>query len=177
MRAALPLEMDPATRAQAYLQLGSALCAQRRFDEGIPAIDRGLAIDPTMREADVILGQAYADRGRDALAVRHLLRALEWRPDVPASRRAAYARHVARSAVRDGAHAASLAERAVRLTSGQDAVAFETLAAATRRETPGGCHRHQSSARARARAACSTASLCEQQRAFYHAGDASNPDR
>ena len=105
MRAALPLEMDPETRAEAYLQLGSAVAAQRRFDEGIPFILRSLELDPSIKTADLILGQAYADQGKDALAVRHFLRALERRPDMPVLlNRAGWLLATSRDpAVRDGA--------------------------------------------------------------------------
>src|SRR5204862_8106080 len=59
MRAALPLEMDPETRAQAHLQLGSALPAQRRLDEGLRSIERALQLDPAMQDAAALLGHAY----------------------------------------------------------------------------------------------------------------------
>ena len=132
MRAALPLEMDPETRAQAHLQLGSALSAQGRIDEGLRSIERALQIDPAMQDADAILGQAYAEQGKDALAVRHFLRAIDHRPDLPLLlTRAAWLLATSRDpAVRDGARAAVLAERAIALTSSQDPVAYENAAAA-----------------------------------------------
>lgn len=175
MRAALPLEMDPETRAQAYLQLGSALAAQRRFDEGIASIERALELDPSIKEADVILGQAYADQGKDGPAVRHLLRALGRRPDMPILlMRAGWLFATSRDpAVRDGARAAALAERAVRVTSEQDPVAYETAAAAYAeqgRPAAAVAAMDRALALTRARGDAQTSTQYEQQRAFYAAG-------
>jgi tetratricopeptide (TPR) repeat protein len=197
MRAALPLEMDPETRAQAYLQLGSALAAQRRFDEGIAAIERALALDASIEEADAILGQAYADQGKDGLAVRHFLRALERRPlrlapgrsgqalgPAPARSgqaaehlmltRAGWLLATSRDpAVRDGARAAALAERAVRISSGGDPVAYETAAAAYAelgRPADAVAAIDRALALTRGRGDAQTTTLYEQQRAFYAAG-------
>lgn len=85
MRAALPLTMDPDTQAQAYSQLGSALAAQRRFDEGIASIERALAIDPSIKEADLILGQAPPATG-SRQAVESLIADPSSRIPHPASR-------------------------------------------------------------------------------------------
>jgi tetratricopeptide (TPR) repeat protein len=175
MRAALPLEMDPETRAQVYLQLGSAVAAQRRFDEGIAFLHRALEIDPSIKSADVILGQAYADHGKDGPAARHFLRALERRPDLPSLlQRAGWLFATSRdSAVRDGARAAALAERAIRLTSEQDAAAYETVAAAYAelgRRADAVAAMDRALALARARGDAPTVTLYEQQRAFYAAG-------
>jgi len=186
MRAALPLEMDPETRAQAYLQLGSSLAAQRRFDEGIPAIERALTIDPTIKEADLILGQAYADQGKDGPAVRHFLRALERQPLRLADARSGQASErliltragwlLATSrdpAVRDGALAATLAERAIQASSGQEPVAFETAAAAYAelgRSADAVAAMDRALALTRARGDTQTTALYERQRAFYAAG-------
>jgi protein O-mannosyl-transferase len=175
MRAALPLAMDPETRAEVYLQLGSAVAAQRRFDEGIAFIEHSLQLDPSIKTADVILGQAYADQGKDGPAVRHFLRALERRPDMPLLlKRAGWLLATSRDpAVRDGARAAALAERAVRVTSEQDAVAFETLAAACAeqgRPADAVAAMDRALALARGSGDTQTAVLYEKQRAFYAAG-------
>jgi tetratricopeptide (TPR) repeat protein len=175
MRAALAQDMDPETRAQAHLQLGSALAAQRRFDEGIPAIERALAIDPSIKEADLILGQAYADQGKDGPAVRHFLRALERRSDdhVILTRTAWLLATSRDPAVRDGARAAALAERAVRVSSGQEPVPYETAAAAYAelgRTADAVAAIDRALALTRARGDAQTTTLYEQQRAFYAAG-------
>ena len=171
MRAALPLRMDPETRAAVYLQLGSAVAAQRRFDEGIPLILRSLEIDPSIQTADMIAGQAYADQGQDAPAVRHFLRALQRRPDMPVLlNRAGWLLATSRDpAVRDGASAAAIAEHFVQVTSGQDPVAWETAAVAyaeLRRPEDAVASIDQ----ARARGDVQAAALYEKQRAFYAAG-------
>ena len=132
MRAALPLEMDPETRGQVYLQLGAALSVQQRFDEGIPALQRALEIDPAIKEADGMLAQAYADRGDERNALRHYERALDRHPDTALIlRRYAWLLATARDlSLRDPHKAIALAERAVAMGNGADAVAFETAAAA-----------------------------------------------
>jgi tetratricopeptide (TPR) repeat protein len=132
MRAALPLAMDRETRAQVLMQLGGAEVAQGRVDEGIASLEDALRLDPSLAAADVMLGQAYTTRGQEAVAIGHLQRAVEERPDdVQAVLRTAWLLATARDpAVRDGASAVTLATRAVRLTSEQDPLAFETLAAA-----------------------------------------------
>jgi tetratricopeptide (TPR) repeat protein len=175
MRAALPLEMDPETRAQANLQLGSALAAQQRFNEGIASIERALAIDPSIKEADAILGQAYADQGKDGPAVRHFLRALERRPDDRLLlTRAGWLLATSRDeTVRDGARAAALAGRAIQVTSGQEPIAYETAAAAyaeLRRPADAIAAMDRALALTRARGDAQTTQLYERQRAFYAAG-------
>jgi tetratricopeptide (TPR) repeat protein len=175
MRAALPLEMDPETRAQASLQLGSALAAQRRFDEGIAFIERALSIDPSIKEADAILGQAYADQGNERLAARHLLRAVERQPDQALLlTRAGWLLATSGDAtVRDGARAAALAEHAVQVSGGQEPVAYETAAAAyaeLRRPADAVAAIDHALALTRARGDMPTTQLYERQRAFYAAG-------
>lgn len=175
MRAALPLQMDTETRGQAHLQLGSALAAQGRTDEGIAAVQQALSIDPSNKDADVILGQAYADQGKDAAAARHFLRALERQPDqVVLLKRVSWLLATSRDpAARDGVRAASLAERAVRVTSGQDPVAYESLAAAYAelgRPADAVAAIDRALALTRARADAQTSSHYERQRAFYAAG-------
>jgi protein O-mannosyl-transferase len=175
MRAALPLEMDPETRAQADLQLGSALAAQHRFDEGIASIERALAVDPSIKEADAILGQAYADQGKDGAAVRHFLRALDRQPDDGLLlARAGWLLATSKDdSVRDGARAAALAEHAIQVSSGQDPVAYETAAAAyaeARRPADAIAAMDRALALTRARGDAQTTQLYERQRAFYAAG-------
>jgi tetratricopeptide (TPR) repeat protein len=186
MRAALPLEMDPETRAQAWLQLGSALAAERRFDEGIASIERALTLDPSIKEADAILGQAYADQGKDGPAVRHFLRALDRQPLRLAPARSGQADErllltrvgwlLATSrdpAVRDGTRAAALAERAVQLSSGQEPVPYETAAAAYAelgRIADAVAAIDRALALTRGRGDVQATELYEKQRAFYAAG-------
>ena len=132
MRAAVPLEMVPETAAQVHLQLGSALAAQGRLDEGIASIRRALEIDDDILEADAILGEAYFDKGDHRSSLRHFLRAHARQPAVPfIPRRAAWLLATSTDpSVRDPAKAIELGERAVALGGGTDMVAFETVAAA-----------------------------------------------
>ena len=175
MIAALALPMDPETRARVLLQLGSAQAAQGRLDDGIAAMEQALAADPSMSDADAILGQTYADRGNDAQAARHLARALERRPDDPGLlARTAWLLSTARDpAVRDGARAVTLAARAVSLTSEQDPLAFETLAAASAeagRPPDAVAAIDRAIALSRARGDAASVALYEKQRAVYVAG-------
>ena len=175
MRVALGLRMDAETRAQAHVQLGSAVAAQGRVDEGIAAVQQALSIDPLNKDADVILGEAYADQGKDALAVRHLLRGLERRPDHTTllTRVSWLLATSADPAARDGARAAALAERAVRLSSGQQPTAYESLAAAYAelgRPADAVAAADHALSLARARGDAQNVSVYERQRAFYAAG-------
>jgi tetratricopeptide (TPR) repeat protein len=177
MRTALTLDMDGETRARVYLQLGSALAAQGQLDEGIANVERALRLDPSVEDADTILGQAYADKGNDALAVKHLLRAVE-RKDLPRRelllQRTAWLLATSRDpSVRDGARAATLAEAAIGLTSPQQAVMFETLAAARAeqgRPADAVAAIDRALSLSRASGDAQTTSLYERQRAFYAAG-------
>jgi len=177
MRNALTLDMDAGTRAQALLQLGAALSAQGQLDAGIQAIEQGLQIDPALPDADGILGQAYADQGKDALAVTHLLRAIEDKGrqhrEITLQRTAWLLATSRDPAVRDGARAAALAEEAIALTGGNQAVFFETLAAARAeqgRVADAVAAMDRALALTRAKGDAQTTSLYERQRAFYAAG-------
>jgi tetratricopeptide (TPR) repeat protein len=135
-RAALSLPLPPGTisaqRANMHLHLGSALCAQERFDEGITHLKAALEIDSSLTEAHAILGEAFLSTGRIRDAAASLQRAVTATPDVPPmlSRLAWILATAIDDSVRDGPHAVGLAERAVRLTDSRDVVALDTLAAA-----------------------------------------------
>jgi tetratricopeptide (TPR) repeat protein len=81
MRRAIELPADRNTRAQSHLQLGAALCAQGKLTEGVASVQQALAIDPSLPDADVILGQAYSDLKDIAQALPHFKRALQRMPD------------------------------------------------------------------------------------------------
>ena len=175
MRAALPLQMDPPTLAQVHLQLGAASAAGGRPDEGIDSVRRALAIDPSIKEADRILGQAYTDLGNEASATQCFLRALEREPDDPSLLNSiAWLLATARDpVVRDGARAAGLGERAVRVTMGQDHSVYQTLAAAYAeqgRVTDALAAIDRAIALTRASGDTRTADLYQRQRAFYASG-------
>jgi tetratricopeptide (TPR) repeat protein len=121
--------LDPADGV-ALTRLGSVEAAQGRFDEAIRHLRRALALRPDDVDAHRTLGQAYAMRGEDRLALPHLERALDAQRDDPGllSRTAAMLAASPDPAVRDPAKAVRLAERAVTVTSRQDAFALYVLA-------------------------------------------------
>jgi protein O-mannosyl-transferase len=123
--------LDPANAA-AHLNLGAILCQQGKLDDGIAHLRRTLALDPSYAQADQDLGQAYATQGHLDLAVEYFGRAVDLRPDDPrlAGRLAWLLATAGDDRVRDGARAAQLAERAIRLMGRPDATALDTLAAA-----------------------------------------------
>jgi tetratricopeptide (TPR) repeat protein len=118
--------------AEAQAALGTALCAQGRFDEGISHLQRATTIAPQFSGAQQSLGEAYASQGRMALAVEHYERALELRPDdVMLLNRIGWILATDPSdALRNGRRALTLAERAVQLTGRRDAASLDTLAVA-----------------------------------------------
>lgn len=132
MRAILALDADTQLKANAHMLLGSALCAQSHLIEGIPHLRRALALDPTLRDAHALLGEAYVDSAQPALAAQQFDSAVRLSPDNPAIlRRVAW--FLATSPVdeiRDGPRAGQLAERARMLTGGRDPMVLEALAAA-----------------------------------------------
>jgi tetratricopeptide (TPR) repeat protein len=132
LRVAVGLDAGAATKAQAHMYLGSALCAQGRHVEGVPHLERALALDATLGEANGLLGEAYASQGRFAVAAKYLLLAVQASPDNPLLlRRAAWLLATApQDDARDGVRAVEMAERATQLTTGQDAIALEALGAA-----------------------------------------------
>ena len=132
MRTTLSLETDRQTKAKAILQLGSALCAQGKFAEGVPNVRQALELDPAASEPYFILGEAYSDQGDLVAAMPYFDQALKRLPD-----NAVLLSHVSwllattpDDRVRNGARAVDLGERAVRLTRGADVIALRSLAAA-----------------------------------------------
>jgi tetratricopeptide (TPR) repeat protein len=131
LRAALQFDAGRAVMAQVHMYLGSALCAQGKVGEGIPHLVKALDLDSALKEADALLGEAYSDRGEFEPALKHFTRALEALPDNTflLNRMAWMLATSPRDDVRNGTKAVELAERAVRLTAGQDVISLDTLAA------------------------------------------------
>jgi tetratricopeptide (TPR) repeat protein len=173
MRSAIAGSADRLTLAQAHLQLGSALLAQQKFDEGVAHMERALELDASIKEADVILGQAYSDRGAVAMALFYLRRAISRIPDNAAVlNRTAWLLATAPPEWRNPAEAVSLAERAVRITGGQDIAPLETLGVAygvQGRYAEAINAAERALALARMRGDASTAAALERQIAFYRA--------
>ena len=65
----------------AYNNLGGALITRGAVDEGVPLVERALALRPGYAEAHVNLGIALARRGRIDDAIAHYARAIALRPD------------------------------------------------------------------------------------------------
>jgi tetratricopeptide (TPR) repeat protein len=118
--------------AKAHLNLGSILCSQQRFDEGIPHLERAVALDPELSTAQANLGEAYGALGRRAQAAKHFALAVEGEPGklFLLNRLGWLLATSPEDDVRDAARAVELGERAVRLTSRQDPLSLDTLAAA-----------------------------------------------
>jgi protein O-mannosyl-transferase len=126
------LEGSDKAHAQANMYLGSALCAQGKTAEGIAHLRQALALDSSLGEAHALLGEAYAGAGQTALAVEHFRLALSAIPDNSVVlRRVAWLLATSPdAAVRNGAQALELAERAANLTGRRDVIALEALMAA-----------------------------------------------
>jgi tetratricopeptide (TPR) repeat protein len=120
------------TSAAAHANLGSVLCSVGRLDEGVPQLERALALDPEYTAAYSSLGEAYGALGRLALAAKYFALAVDAAPDTPflLSRLGWLLATSPEDAVRNGAKAVEVSERAVRLTSRQDTMSLDTLAAA-----------------------------------------------
>jgi len=118
--------------APAHANLGSVLCSLGRFDEGVSHLERALALDPGDAAACGNLAEAYGALGRRAEAVRYFARAIELTHGTPflLSRLGWLLATAPEDEVRDGARSVEVSERAVRLTSRQNLMALETLAAA-----------------------------------------------
>lgn len=130
MRAALDLDADRQTMAQVHLQLGAALCAGGRCDEGLPHAERAFELDPDSPEVYAILGEAYNGQGAVARAHWFLLEAARRKPDDPRvlNRVSWFLSTVPDDTLRDGRLASELAQRSVALTGRRDPVALDSLA-------------------------------------------------
>jgi Flp pilus assembly protein TadD len=120
------------TSAAAHGNLGSVLCRLGRLDEGVPHLERALALDPDYTTAYGNLGEAYGALGQRALAAKYFGLAVNTEPDRPflLNRLAWLLATSPEDAVRNGAKAVEVGERAVRLTFRQDTMSLDTLAAA-----------------------------------------------
>jgi Tfp pilus assembly protein PilF len=116
---------------EALANLGVSLSAQGRVDAGIPWLERAIALRPGFASAHRNLGEAFALQHRLGAAASEYVRSLSLAPDdVSALNRAAWILATAGDEVRDGARARGFAERAVRLTRGEDAASLDSLGAA-----------------------------------------------
>ena len=125
-------EMDPRS-AEARNNLGRILASKGRLEDAIPYFQKAVEIDPDFVEAQQFLGAAlYYARGQVPEALAHWRAALRVQPDLlPALNEVAHLLAASpEAAVRNGPEAVTLAERAVKLSGGREAMYLDTLAAA-----------------------------------------------
>ena len=126
------VQIDPKS-AEACNNIGRIFASQGRLEEAIPYFHKAVDIDPDFAEAHQFLGAAlYYARGRVAEALVQWREALRVRPDyLPALNEAAHVLSAsAEEGVRNGPEAVKLAERAVQLSGGREAMYLDTLASA-----------------------------------------------
>jgi tetratricopeptide (TPR) repeat protein len=125
-------ELDPRS-AEARNNVGRILASKGRLDDAIPYFQKAVEIDPDFAEAHQFLGAAlYYAHGQVREALAHWREVLRVRPDyVPALNEAAHVMAAGTDeSARNGPEAVKLAERAVKLSGGQEAAYLDTLAAA-----------------------------------------------
>ena len=112
--------------------LGLALAGANRLEEATAEWRKAVALDPAFTQGYFNLGKAAELRGNWAEANRHYRAGVRAGPNwVAQVRRAAWLLATCPdAAVRNGAEASALAERAVRLSGGEDAESLDALAAA-----------------------------------------------
>jgi len=124
------LEIQPGFAA-AHNNLGMALLQTGRAREAIPHLESALAAEPDQAEAHNNLGYACLQTGQVESARAHYQRALELKPDYAAAGNnlAWLLATCPQDAIRDGARAVGLAERAAKLSGGTNLIILRTLAA------------------------------------------------
>jgi Flp pilus assembly protein TadD len=117
---------------KALNNLGLALVAQGRFDEAIENFHKAIQINPNHPNAFLNLGIALAQSGRTKEAAAQFREALKLNPElaVAMNNLAWILATGADDALRDGAEAVRLAERACELTHYDESLFIGTLAAA-----------------------------------------------
>jgi len=132
LRAAVRL--DDAS-ASAHLNLGTALVAQGRLDDGIVQLQRALMLDARETSALGVLGEAYLAKRDPVAAMTWFDRAIAEMPDSRAFRfllnRVAWLyATLPEDGVRNAQKAVALAQRAVQLSESSDPTVLATLGAA-----------------------------------------------
>jgi Flp pilus assembly protein TadD len=126
---ALRLEPDD---VNAHHNLGAALIRQGKLPEAIRHFTEALRLNPAVAETHHELGMALAAQGNLTRAIAHFNETLRLKPESPVTlNNLAWLRATAADpALRDGAAAVRLAERAVELTDRRLPGFLDTLAAA-----------------------------------------------
>jgi tetratricopeptide (TPR) repeat protein len=115
-----------------HFNLGAMEMEQGHPDAAVPELEKTLELDPKFPSGEEALADAYVAEHKDGDALDHWRRALAQSPQ-SISVLVGTARILASSsdaALRNGAEAVTLAEKANELTSGADAMVLDTLAAA-----------------------------------------------
>jgi Tfp pilus assembly protein PilF len=118
--------------AQLHDNLGIALAEKGEVAEATAQFERAVQLSPELPEAHYYLGMALVTSGQDAQGLEQWRQTLRLAPENVQALKVT-ARLLATSmnaALRNGVEAATLAERAVQLTSARDASVLGTLAAA-----------------------------------------------
>ena len=124
------LRLDP-TSVGAMVVLGETLTAQGKPEESVPRLEQAVRVEPQSARIQFGLGLALASIGQSESAAVHLDEALRLRPDdafmlwQTAWILATSPEH----SIRDGGRAIKLARRAIELSSGREARAFDALGA------------------------------------------------
>jgi tetratricopeptide (TPR) repeat protein len=129
----LPPDVDETqTHAAMRMALGAALKSQGKVAEGITELQQALALRPDLSMASGLLVDTLLEQRKAGEAVAVVERALAARPDdAPLLSKAAWILATSSNdAVRSGARAVQYAEKATRVTNGQDVVAVDVLAVA-----------------------------------------------
>ena len=125
------LEANPRS-ADLHGTLGRALADERRWDEAIAHFRQAVELDPRGADAHFNLGDALYAHGQAAGALTQWREGLKLEPENVAvlSRTAWTLATSPDPAVRNGAEAVELAERAMKITGGREPAVFDALAAA-----------------------------------------------
>jgi tetratricopeptide (TPR) repeat protein len=118
--------------AEARFNMAEVFLARGRLDDAISQYKKALQLRPDLAVADYKLGNIFAQQGREAEAVSHYENALKSQPDLaPACNNLAWLLAASPdAALRNGARAIALAQRADQLAGGKNPVYLGTLAAA-----------------------------------------------
>jgi tetratricopeptide (TPR) repeat protein len=118
--------------AEFHNYLGQALAEKGQTAEAIPHFERALQLEPNLVEAHYFLGMALVMKGQRADGLAHWRQALRKDPDnVQVLNETAWVLATTTdAALRNGAEAVALADRAAHLTQGREPMVLGTLAAA-----------------------------------------------
>jgi Flp pilus assembly protein TadD len=124
-------ELNPGN-ADAHNNLGTGLFSKGRLAEAILHWQKAIALNPDFAAAHFNLGNAFYSGGRVAEALAQWRAGLRTEPDHPPvlNKAARVLATCTEATLRGGPEAVALAERAVRLSGGQDPAVIDTLAAA-----------------------------------------------